>query len=60
MLVAGIIPHEFREYYKLLRTIRVADCWPELHDGIPRNNPFAMRFYNALLQNDISVSEPDV
>jgi hypothetical protein len=52
MLIAGIIPHEFREYYKLLRTIGVAGYWPELHAGIPRQNPYAMRFYDALLQND--------
>jgi hypothetical protein len=54
MLIAGIIPHEFREYSKLLRTIGVAEFWPELHACIPRDNPYAMRFYEALLQNDAS------
>jgi hypothetical protein len=52
MLTAGIIPHEFREYSKLLRTIGVAEHWPELHARVPRDNPFAMRFYSALVQND--------
>jgi hypothetical protein len=52
MLIAGIIPHEFREYYKLLRTIGVAEYWPELHACVPRDNPVAMRFYSALVQND--------
>jgi hypothetical protein len=54
MLIAGVIAHEFREYCKLLRTIGVAECWPELHAGIPRDNRFAMRFYDALRQNDPS------
>ena len=52
MLIAGIIPREFREYSKLLRTIGVAEYWPELHACVPRENPFAMRFYSALVQND--------
>jgi len=52
MLIAGIIPHEFREYSKLLRTIGVAEYWSELHACIPRENRFAMRFYSALVQND--------
>jgi hypothetical protein len=52
MLTHGIIPHEFREYYKLLRTIGVAEYWPELHTSVPRDNRFAMRFYDALVQND--------
>jgi hypothetical protein len=58
MLIAGIIPHEFSEYYKLLRTIGVKDSWPELHAHIPKNDPFALRFYNALLQNDPDSSNP--
>jgi hypothetical protein len=57
MLIAGIIPHEFREYSKLLRTIGVAGYWPELHACVPRDNRFAMRFYEALRQNDPSAKE---
>ena len=57
MLVAGIIPHEFREYSKLLRTIGVASYWPELHTCVPRDNRFAMRFYEALRQNDPAAGE---
>jgi hypothetical protein len=59
MLIAGIIPHEFTEYYKLLRTIGVEDIWPDLHSNIPRDNRFAMRFYNALLQNDPNSGLPN-
>ncbi len=48
MLVSGIIPHEMREYTKLLRVIGVGKHWPRLEGAIPRDNPFAMRFYKAL------------
>jgi hypothetical protein len=48
MLVSGIIPHEMREYAKLLRVIGVGDQWPRLEFGIPKDNPFAMRFYKVL------------
>jgi hypothetical protein len=48
MLAAGIVPHEMREYAKLLRTIGVGEHWPKLEREVPRNNPYAMRFYNSL------------
>ena len=48
MLVSGIIPHEMREYAKLLRTIGVGEYWSRLERDIPRENPYAMRFYKSL------------
>ncbi len=48
MLASGIIPHEMREYVKLLRVIGVGEHWPRLERDIPRDNPFAMRFYKVL------------
>ena len=48
MLVSGIVPHEMREYSKLLRVVGVADHWSRLEKEIPRNNPYAMRFYKIL------------
>jgi hypothetical protein len=48
MLVSGIIPREMREYTKLLRVIGVGKHWPRLEGAIPRDNPFAMRFYKTL------------
>lgn len=48
MLVSGIIPHEMREYNKLLRTIGVGEHWQRLDRDIPKDNPFAMRFYRIL------------
>ena len=48
MLALGNIPHEMREYAKLLRTIGVGEHWPRLERDIPRENPYAMRFYKNL------------
>jgi hypothetical protein len=48
MLALGIIPHEMREYAKLLRTIGVGEHWPRLEREVPRDNPYAMRFYRSL------------
>ncbi len=48
MLAAGIVPHEMREYAKLLRTIGVGEHWPKLEREVPRDNPYAMRFYKSL------------
>jgi hypothetical protein len=48
MLVSGIIPREMREYAKLLRTVGVGEHWPRLERDIPRDNPYAMRFYKSL------------
>jgi hypothetical protein len=48
MLATGIIPHEMREYAKLLRVIGVGEYWPRLERDLPRDNPFAMRFYKVL------------
>jgi hypothetical protein len=48
MLALGIIPHEMREYAKLLRAIGVGEHWPRLEREVPRGNPYAMRFYKSL------------
>jgi hypothetical protein len=48
MLVSGVIPHEMREYVKLLRKVGVGEHWPRLDREIPRDNPYAMRYYKTL------------
>jgi hypothetical protein len=48
MLVAGHVPHEFREYAKLLRKIGVGDRWASVRDRLDQSNPFVMRFYEYL------------
>jgi hypothetical protein len=53
MLISGIIPHEMREYAKLLRVIGLGEHRERLERDIPRDNPFAMRFYNALRMTEV-------
>lgn len=48
MLALGVIPREMREYVKLLRTLGVGEHWSRLDSDIPRENPYAMRFYKSL------------
>ena len=44
MLIAGQIPHEFREYAKLLRHVGLADCWPLIQRDAKVDNPYVQRF----------------
>jgi hypothetical protein len=48
MLLAGNVPHEFKQYVKLLRTVGVGDLWPEIDDNVRRDNPYVMRWYTYL------------
>jgi hypothetical protein len=48
MLLAGIVPREFREYSKLLRRVGVGSWWPIVEDNISRTNPHVMRYFNYL------------
>jgi hypothetical protein len=45
LLVAGQIPHEFREYAKLLRHVGLADCWLQMKSETKLDNPFVKRFF---------------
>ena len=44
MLMAGHVPHEFREYAKLLRRVGLGDEWQKVEEGAPRGNPYVQRF----------------
>jgi hypothetical protein len=45
LLIAGQIPHEFREYAKLLRHVGLAECWPLMQRNTQLDNPFVKRFF---------------
>ena len=49
MLVAGNIPHEFREYIKLLKQVGFDTYREQIEAETPRGNPYAMRFYRSLM-----------
>jgi hypothetical protein len=44
MLVAGQVPHEYREYAKLLRRIGRGESWPLARQSVDEANPYVMRY----------------
>jgi hypothetical protein len=48
MMLAGNVPHEFREYKKLLRRVGLGPVWPTLDDGVDRENKYVMRYFDYL------------
>ena len=45
LLLAGHIPHEFREYAKLLRHVGIADSWPRIERARNLDNPYVKRYF---------------
>ena len=48
MLIAGNVPHEYRQYAKLLKKIGVGDYWGEIENSINRSNAYVMKYYEYL------------
>lgn len=48
MMLAGQVPHEWREYKRLLRHVGLGPLWPVLEKGVDRENKYVMRYYNYL------------
>jgi hypothetical protein len=48
MMVSGQVPHEWREYKRLLRSIGLGSLWPVLEKGVDRENKYVMRYYEYL------------
>jgi len=46
MLVAGQVPHEYREYAKLLRRIGLGEAWAATRQQVDEGNPYVMRHVN--------------
>ena len=57
MLLAGNVPHEFKEYAKLLRRIGVGGWWPVIEQQISRENRYVMRYYNYLRSHPATPDE---
>jgi hypothetical protein len=45
LLIAGQIPHEYREYAKLLRHVGLAESWRQMEREAKLDNPFVKRFF---------------
>ena len=48
MMLAGQVPHEWREYKRLLRRVGLGLLWPVLDKGVDRENKYVMRYYDYL------------
>lgn len=48
MMLSGRVPHEWREYKRLLRHIGLGSMWPVLESGVDRENKYVMRYYDYL------------
>lgn len=45
MLLAGKVPHEYKEYAKLLRKVGLGDWWPRIDSTVDKSNPYVMKYY---------------
>ena len=48
MLLAGNVPHEYKQYAKLLKRIGVGQYWDEIESRINHSNEYVMRYFNYL------------
>lgn len=48
MLLHGNVPHEFKQYFRLLKTIGLGNHKDEIERGIDRSNPYVMKYYGKL------------
>jgi hypothetical protein len=48
MLLIGQVPHEWREYKRLLKRVGIGPLWPLLDKRIDRENQYVMRYYRYL------------
>jgi hypothetical protein len=45
MLLEGLVPHEYKEYAKLLRKIGMGNWWETVEARIARDNEYVMHYY---------------
>jgi hypothetical protein len=48
MLLAGNVPHEYKEYAKLLKKVGIDGYWDEIEKRVDRSNDYVMRWYKYL------------
>ena len=60
LLVAGHIPHEFREYARLLRKVGIGRWWAGVNDRVDRNNYYVMRFHEYFRCHVPGCDDPEI
>ena len=53
MLIEGNVPHEYKQYAKLLKKIGLDGCWDGIESRIDRSNKYVMKYYNYLKEANI-------
>ena len=48
MLIEGSVPHEYKQYAKLLKKVGIGEYWDEIEGRIDRSNRYVMRYYKYL------------
>lgn len=52
MLIGGNVPHEYKQYAKLLKKIGLGEYWNEIENRINRSNEYVMKYYDYLKSAD--------
>lgn len=50
MLIQGNVPHEYKQYSKLLKKIGLGNHRDEIEERIDRSNPYVMKYYLYLTE----------
>ncbi|MDQ2746060.1 MAG: hypothetical protein M3T96_02230 [Acidobacteriota bacterium] len=50
MLIDGNVPHEYKQYAKLLKKIGIGNYQNELENRINRSNKYVMKYYEYLIE----------
>jgi hypothetical protein len=48
MLLTGNVPHEYKQYVRLLKKVGAGNHWDEIERQINRSNDYVMRYYRYL------------
>lgn len=51
MLLSGNVPHEYKQYAKLLKKVGVGNYWNEIEQRINKSNGYVMKYYKYLKDN---------
>jgi hypothetical protein len=54
MLLTGNVPHEYKEYAKLLRKVGIGNRWSEIEEKVDRSNHYVMKYYGYLARHVVS------
>jgi hypothetical protein len=54
MLIDGNVPHEYKQYAKLLKKIGIGEYWNEIEKRVNRSNEYVMKYYDYLKQANVN------